>query len=73
MTAGVGYIIRGSTAFNNVTASQLDAVFADGVPNTGTVNVTVSRGNDNDGLNGDDEDDDWNLLGNPYPSSYFCY
>ncbi|WP_353777310.1 hypothetical protein [Winogradskyella sp. 3972H.M.0a.05] len=69
MGAGVGYIVRGDSSFNNTTPTQLDAVFQNGVPRTGTTTVTVSRGTDNDGLNGNDDDDDWNLVGNPYPSA----
>ncbi|WP_159021654.1 hypothetical protein [Formosa sp. L2A11] len=67
MTVGKGYIIRG----NNYTAS-----FQDDKPNNGTINTTITRGT----YNGSDYtdisstavtkiDDNWNLIGNPYPSA----
>ncbi|WP_299777410.1 GEVED domain-containing protein [uncultured Formosa sp.] len=67
MTVGKGYIIRG----NNYTAS-----YQDDKPNNGTINTTITRGT----YNGSDYidisstavtkiDDNWNLIGNPYPSA----
>ncbi|MDN3491767.1 choice-of-anchor D domain-containing protein [Winogradskyella bathintestinalis] len=62
MEAGMGYIARNPN-------SSTTLIFENGVPHSGLVNVNLSRGIDNDGLDGDDDDDDWNLLGNPYPSA----
>ncbi|QDO92730.1 T9SS sorting signal type C domain-containing protein [Formosa sediminum] len=67
MTVGKGYIIRGE----NYTAS-----FQNNKPNNGTINTTITRGT----YNGSDYidisstavtklDDNWNLIGNPYPSA----
>lgn len=58
MQEGVGYIARVPSA---IPATQ---VFQNGVPNNGDVNLNLSRG-----ANAASDDDDWNLVGNPYPSS----
>ncbi|MBO6879982.1 hypothetical protein [Winogradskyella sp.] len=58
MQEGIGYIAR---VPSTVPATL---VFQNGVPNNGDVNLNLSRG-----LNPASEDDDWNLVGNPYPSS----
>ncbi|MGV9004483.1 hypothetical protein [Flavobacterium sp.] len=78
MTAGKGYIIRGpsSAPFNNATSNALTSSFI-GIPNNGTFTVPIYRGNDTNsayhtGTNGVEVtnfSDNWNLLGNPYPSS----
>ncbi|WP_439151051.1 hypothetical protein [Winogradskyella sp.] len=58
MLEGAGYIAR-------VPSGTPDTmIFQNGVPNNGDVNLNLSRGTDN--LS---DDDDWNLVGNPYPSS----
>ncbi|HLV13656.1 MAG TPA: T9SS type A sorting domain-containing protein, partial [Xanthomarina sp.] len=63
MEPGVGYIVRGPSSYTN-TAAVYTAEFNNGVPFNGWITRNVSRG-DNDA----NEDDDWNLLGNPYPSA----
>lgn len=78
MTNGKGYIVRGpSTApFNNTTSNILTGNFI-GVPNNGNFTVPIYRGNDTNsayhtGTNGMEVtnfSDNWNLIGNPYPSS----
>jgi hypothetical protein len=78
MQPGKGYIIRGpsSSPFNNSNSNTLTANFI-GVPNNGTFLVPIYRGNDTNtsyhtGTNGveiTNLSDNWNLLGNPYPSS----
>ena len=78
MTTGKGYIIRGPDAspFNNTTPNILTANFK-GIPNNGTFTVPINRGNDtnvayhtgNNGIEITNLSDNWNLLGNPYPSS----
>jgi hypothetical protein len=78
MTNGKGYIIRGpsSSPFNNSTSNILTGNFI-GTPNNGTIIVPIYRGSDTNtsyhtGTNGieiTNLSDNWNLLGNPYPSS----
>lgn len=78
MDTGKGYIIRGPSAspFNNSTTNILTARFI-GTPNNGIITVPIFRGSDTNtafhtGLNGiqiTNYSDNWNLLGNPYPSS----
>jgi hypothetical protein len=71
MGIGEGYIIRGISG----TAVANTAVFS-GRPNNGIINTTISRGSytgvDYAGLGGalsTAQDDNWNLIGNPYPSA----
>lgn len=65
MAAGMGYIVRGPNSYNTTT-TDYTANFNDGVPHNGVYNVSVFRGLN---LSLDFNDDDWNLLGNPYPSA----
>lgn len=58
MAEGIGYIARSPGAVPNT------MVFQNGVPRNGDVNLNLSRGTDSA-----DDNDDWNLLGNPYPSA----
>ncbi|QRM88539.1 choice-of-anchor D domain-containing protein [Lacinutrix sp. WUR7] len=67
MTPGVGYIVRGPNTFSTSAASGFTAIFNNGVPLNGEHNVTISRGANPTGYNV--KDDNWNLLGNPYPSA----
>ncbi|MBU2940931.1 T9SS sorting signal type C domain-containing protein [Lacinutrix sp. C3R15] len=66
MTPGVGYIVRGPNSFST-TAADYTATFNNGVPLNGIITSSVSRGSNPAGY--DTNDDDWNLLGNPYPSA----
>ncbi|MBF03369.1 MAG: hypothetical protein CMP76_08750 [Flavobacterium sp.] len=75
MPSGVGYIVRGPSDFTAV-AQDFTAVFTNGAPNNGAIKVPISRGSytglDYTGTNGTvitRFDDNWNLIGNPYPSS----
>ncbi|MGF1555599.1 GEVED domain-containing protein [Paucihalobacter sp.] len=74
MTAGKGYIIRGPNTFPN-TAQEYIANF-NGRLNNGLINQTITRGTyiggNYPGAGNTDAtslDDNWNLLGNPYPSA----
>lgn len=76
MTAGKGYIVSGPPSFSTTVASTVFGNFI-GVPNNGTFSVPIFRGSDTNasfhsGINGieiTNFSDNWNLIGNPYPSS----
>jgi hypothetical protein len=61
MIPGKGYIVRTSSSFG-LTNQTINATFT-GVPNNGSVSLPINRGSLS-GLN-----DNYNLIGNPYPSS----
>jgi len=68
-----GYILRAPNGFSNSVASALTSNFI-GVPNNGGFTTTIYRGNDHVGLGLQGilrtvTDDNWNLIGNPYPSA----
>lgn len=60
MTSAKGYIIRASSSYGWL--GNLTANFT-GVPNNGDISIPIERGS----LLG--QNDNWNLVGNPYPSS----
>ena len=76
MNTAKGYIVRGPSSFSSTVSSTLFGSFK-GVPNNGTITFPISRGSDTNtafhtGLNGteiNNYSDNWNLTGNPYPSS----
>lgn len=76
MVLGKGYAIRGPNNFSISTLANYTATFT-GVPNNGLISIPISRGTWNGGTYptgvsttlGTDEDDNWNLVGNPYPSA----
>lgn len=76
MTLGKGYCLRAPNAYSNAVATPYTASFT-GVPNNGIITIPISRGTYN-GVNyatgvsttpGTKDDDNWNLVGNPYPSA----
>jgi hypothetical protein len=76
MVRGKGYIVRGPSTFNN-TIQPFNAAFV-GVPNNGIFTPTIERGGytgggypspTNPAITVTANDDNFNLLGNPYPSA----
>jgi hypothetical protein len=75
MVLGKGYIVRGPTTFTT-TAAPYTANFI-GIPNNGDISIGIQRGNYtgvpyNTGVSAtlaNSDDDNWNLIGNPYPSA----
>jgi hypothetical protein len=74
MEVGKGYIVRGSNAAS-APAVTINSKFS-GIPNNGTIPITINRGQYTGapyaGTNGTqitNLDDNWNLIGNPYPSA----
>ncbi|MGJ8590925.1 MAG: GEVED domain-containing protein [Aquaticitalea sp.] len=72
MGAGTGYIVRGPTGWN--TPQALTATF-EGRPRNGNMSVPINRGNytgantTHQGRLVTKDDDNYNLIGNPYPSA----
>ncbi len=73
MTLGKGYIVRGPDSFSAL--APFTATFS-GVANNGIIQPSISRGSytganyaGTNGVNITNLDDNWNLLGNPYPSA----
>lgn len=74
MTPGKGYIVRGPNSYN--TTPQLFTATFVGIPNNGNISIPIARGSytgiDYAGTNGvtiTNMDDNFNLIGNPYPSA----
>jgi len=79
MDIGKGYIVRGPNG-HPTTPMPFSTLF-DGIPNNGTILQPVERGtytgigytyqpvSGGDILNITSDDDNWNLIGNPYPSA----
>ncbi len=79
MNAGQGYIVRGPNTFDDASFQNLTVTFSGGKQNNGVINVPISRGimvpanlgtfTSVNGVPFTVNDDNWNLIGNPYPSS----
>lgn len=74
MQRAKGYIIRGSSNYS-MSATNIDATFT-GIPHNGNIPFTISRGsytgvpyNGTNGIQITNINDNYNLLGNPYPSA----
>lgn len=76
MEAGKGYIVRGPSSFPNDVPALFQTAFT-GRPHSGLIQVPVSRGtyagpgyvNPANGVTVTNMDDNFNLVGNPYPSA----
>ena len=73
MVAGNGYIARAPSGTSASVVTPLTSSFT-GVPQNGIFTPTISRGTDyttvgTQGIMRTVTDDNWNLLGNPYPSA----
>ncbi|WP_191858005.1 T9SS sorting signal type C domain-containing protein [Hanstruepera ponticola] len=80
MEAGKGYIVRGPSGNGNTNdQAEWNMITFNGTPHNGVYQSTIERGDytggpnaGNGGPGGDqytNQDDNWNLLGNPYPSN----
>lgn len=77
MVNGKGYIVRGPDAFPSA-PTPFSTAFA-GVPNNGVITTPIQRGSyqganytNPNGVIVTNQDDNWNLIGNPYPSSIYA-
>ncbi|WP_329805754.1 T9SS sorting signal type C domain-containing protein [Flavobacterium facile] len=76
MVKGKGYCVRAPDSYSLSAFANYTSTFI-GVPNNGNITIPISRGTFN-GANystgvsttpGTKDDDNWNLVGNPYPSA----
>lgn len=78
MTTAKGYIVRGPESFSTSATAPFLSTFI-GVPNNGNLGITIERGpmtiatlssyTSANGIPFTEFDDNWNLIGNPYPSA----
>ena len=75
MLTGRGYAVRGPDAWNTSTPTDYTATFI-GIPNNGVYNAPINRGSitaptttETNGVVYSNFADNWNLIGNPYPSA----
>lgn len=62
-----GYIVRAPNTFSTSTKVTHTGTFS-GTPNNGPISTPISKGTFIGTVGVDAEDDEWNLIGNPYPS-----
>jgi hypothetical protein len=75
MLPATGYIVRGSSAYG-MAATNITSIFT-GKVNSGVITTSISRGSNTiatsigsgNGATVTNLDDNWNLVGNPYPSA----
>ncbi|SFE21592.1 GEVED domain-containing protein [Flavobacterium xueshanense] len=63
-----GYIVRAPNSFSSSIKTPYTATFA-GTPNNGDIFAPISKGTLIGTTDVDAENDEWNLIGNPYPSA----
>jgi hypothetical protein len=63
-----GYIVRAPNTFSNSNKTPYTAVFT-GTPNNGDITAPIKKGTLIGTVDDDAENDEWNLIGNPYPSA----
>ncbi len=78
MTTARGYIVRSPLSFSDTNTAPFTSTFI-GVPNNGDITYPIARGNmtastlsgytSANGIPLTEFDDNWNLIGNPYPSA----
>lgn len=78
MTVGKGYIVRSPTSFSDSSTAPFTSTFV-GIPNNGDMSFPIARGamttatlsgyTSSNGIPLTEFDDNWNLIGNPYPSA----
>jgi hypothetical protein len=75
MDVGKGFIVRGPSTFDDSATQTLTTLFTGAKQNNGIIITPISRGNSTTNSVGTNlititnNDDNWNLIGNPYPSS----
>jgi hypothetical protein len=75
MDPGIGYIVKAPDTYStNITGKVSYTATFTGTPNNGDITTPISKGNLNGTastatVDGTDENDEWNLIGNPYPSA----
>ncbi|WP_310380115.1 GEVED domain-containing protein [Flavobacterium sp.] len=62
-----GYIVRAPNTFSTSDKVTHTGTFS-GTPNNGSISTPISKGTFVGTVGVDAEDDEWNLIGNPYPS-----
>jgi hypothetical protein len=63
-----GYIVRAPNSFSSSSKTPYTAIFT-GTPNNGDIAAPISKGTLIGTTDVDAENDEWNLIGNPYPSA----
>ena len=63
-----GYIVRAPNTFSSSTKTSYTATFT-GTPNNGNIAASISKGSLIGTVDVDAENDEWNLIANPYPSA----
>lgn len=79
MNPNKGYISRAPSTFPNSGTKLAETLNFIGVPNNGIINIPIAVGTNGNigaiigGVPIADSDDQWNLIGNPYPSAIDIY
>jgi hypothetical protein len=68
MDPTIGYIVRAPNTFSSSSKTSFTAKFI-GTPNNGIITAPIKKGTLTGTVDVDAENDEWNLIGNPYPSA----